>query len=77
MNALLVDSLVEVVLNLPPGEQELFQSRLHDRQMETTTLEQLTSAEKSEQFRQWLARFPKSNISLPAESRCRENIDRA
>ncbi|MDF5723108.1 MAG: hypothetical protein PUP91_22065 [Rhizonema sp. PD37] len=33
-----------------------------------------TSTEKAEQFRQWVAHFPKSSDSLPAEASRRENI---
>ncbi|MUG92274.1 hypothetical protein F7734_07310 [Scytonema sp. UIC 10036] len=55
-------------------DQELFQSRLHTRQVETATKKKLTPTEKAEQFRQWVVRFPKSSVSLPAEASLRENI---
>ncbi|MBE9214454.1 hypothetical protein IQ247_17570 [Plectonema cf. radiosum LEGE 06105] len=74
MNVQLVNSLVEVVLNLSPEDQELFQSRLHTRQLEKATHKKLTPTEKAEQFRHWLAQFPKSNVNLPAEASLRENI---
>ncbi len=74
MNVQLVNSLVEVVLNLSSEDQKLFQSRLHARQIEAATNKNLTSAEKAEQFRQWVAQFPKSSISLSAEASRRENI---
>lgn len=74
MNIQLVNSLVEVVLNLSPEDQKLFQSRLHARQVETVTNKNLTSTEKAEQFRQWVGHFPKSSVSLPAEASRRENI---
>ncbi|WP_279239676.1 hypothetical protein [Scytonema sp. UIC 10036] len=34
----------------------------------------MTPTEKAEQFRQWVVRFPKSSVSLPAEASLRENI---
>ncbi len=74
MNVQLVNSLVEVVLNLSPEDQKLFQSRLYSRQLEKATHKNLTPTEKAEQFRQWMAQFPKSSISLPAEASLRENI---
>jgi hypothetical protein len=74
MNVQLVNSLVEVVLNLSPEDQKLFQSRLYTRQLETATNKNLTPTEKAEQFRQWLAQFPKSSVNLPAEASLRENI---
>jgi hypothetical protein len=74
MNVQLVNSLVEVVLNLSPEDQKLFQSRHHTRQLETATHKNLTPTEKAEQFRQWVAQFPKSNVNLPAEASQRENI---
>ena len=74
MNIQLVNSLVEVILNLSPEDQKLFQSRLYARQVGTVTNKNLTSIEKAEQFRQWVAHFPKSSVSLPAEASRRENI---
>ncbi|MBA3921747.1 MAG: hypothetical protein H0X31_08630 [Nostocaceae cyanobacterium] len=74
MNVKLVNSLVEVVLNLSPEDQELFQSKLNIRQVEVVTNKKLKSTQKAEQFRQWVAQFPKSNVSLPAEASRRENI---
>ncbi|WP_407895931.1 hypothetical protein [Scytonema sp. NUACC26] len=35
----------------------------------------MTPTEKAEQFRQWVAQFPKSSVSLFAEACQRENID--
>lgn len=74
MNVQLVNSLVEVVLNLSPEDQKIFQSRLNRRQLETTTNKNLTPTEKAEQFRQWVAQFPKSSVSLPASASLRENL---
>ncbi|MBD6620357.1 hypothetical protein FNW02_32385 [Komarekiella sp. 'clone 1'] len=74
MNVKLVNSLVEVVLNLSPEDQKLFQEKLSNRQIEATTRKSLTSTEKADQFRQWLAQFPKSNANLSNEALCRENI---
>ncbi|BAY34398.1 hypothetical protein NIES2107_63030 [Nostoc carneum NIES-2107] len=74
MNVQLVNSLVEVVLNLSPEDQKLFHSRLHTKQLEKATYKQMTPTEKAEKFRQWLAQFPKSSVSLPAEASLRENI---
>jgi NADH dehydrogenase FAD-containing subunit len=62
MNVQLVNSLIEVVLNLSPEDQKLFQEKLSNRQIEATTHKSLTSTEKAEQFRQWVAQFPKSNV---------------
>jgi hypothetical protein len=74
MNVKLVNSLVEVVLNLSPEDQKLFQEKLSNRQIEATTGKSVTSTEKVEQFRQWIAQFPKSNANLPDEALRRENI---
>lgn len=75
MNVKLVNSLVEVVLNLSPEDQKLFQEKLSNRQIKATTRKSLTSTEKADQFRQWLAQFPKSNANLSNEAlRRRENI---
>ncbi|MFB2769549.1 hypothetical protein ACE1AT_09700 [Pelatocladus sp. BLCC-F211] len=74
MNVQLVNSLVEVVLNLSLEDQKLFQSRLYARQVETATNKNLTPTEKAEQFRRWVAQFPKSSVSLPTEASLRENI---
>jgi hypothetical protein len=74
MNTQLVSSLVEVVLNLSPENQKLFESQLHARQSEQGTHNNLTPTERAEQFRQWVAHFPKGAISLPAEALHRESI---
>jgi hypothetical protein len=74
MNVQLVNSLVEVVLNLSPEDQKLFQEKLSNRQIEVTTHKNVTSTEKAEQFRQWVAQFPKSNANLSDEALRRENI---
>ncbi|MEH2022859.1 hypothetical protein [Nostoc sp.] len=74
MNVQLVNSLVEVVLNLSPEDQKLFQEKLSNRQIEATTHKNVTSTEKAEQFRQWVAQFPKSNANLSDGDIRRENI---
>ena len=74
MNVQLVNSLVEVVLNLSTEEQKLFQSKLNARQVEAVINKNLTSTEKADQFRQWVANFPKSSVSLTNEASRRENI---
>lgn len=77
MNVQLIDSLVEVILNLPSEEQKLFQSKLSAKQIiqsAAVAKENLTSTEKAEQFREWVSHFPKSSISLPDEALHRENI---
>lgn len=74
MNKQLVSSLVEVVLNLPPEDQRMFQSQLYARQLEKDTRDYLTPIEKAKQFRQWVTRFPKSNVSMSAEALHRESI---
>ncbi|MDF5714429.1 MAG: hypothetical protein PUP93_11185 [Rhizonema sp. NSF051] len=40
----------------------------------TVTNKNLTSTEKAEQFRQWVAHFSKTSVSLPSEASRRENI---
>jgi hypothetical protein len=74
MHKQLVSSLVEVVLNLSPENQKLFQSQLQARQSEEGTHYDLAPIEKAKQFRQWVAHFPKSDVSLPAEALHREGI---
>jgi hypothetical protein len=74
MNVQLVNSLVEVVLNLSPEDQKLFQEKLYSRQKEATNQKGVTSSEKAEQFRKWVAQFPKSNFNLSDEALRRENI---
>ncbi|WP_404788985.1 hypothetical protein [Altericista sp. CCNU0014] len=74
MNKQLVSSLVEVVLNLSPENQKLFESQLHARQSEEGSPNDLAPIEKAEQFRQWVDCFPKSDISLPAEALHRGSI---
>jgi hypothetical protein len=74
MNTQLVNSLVEVVLNLTPEDQNLFQSQLIERQAKKNNQKYLESIEKAEQFRQWVADFPKSDVSLPTEAMNRESI---
>lgn len=56
------------MLNLSPEDQTLFQSKLYARQVGAVTHKNLTSTQKAEQFRQWVAHFPKSSVSLPAEA---------
>jgi hypothetical protein len=74
MNKQLVSSLAEVVLNLSPENQKLFQSQLQARQSKEETHNDLTPVEKAEQFRQWVSDFPKGDVSLPAEALHRESI---
>ena len=74
MNAQLVNSLVEVVINLSPEDQTFFQSQLSARLARVEPHKTLTPIEKAQQFREWVARFPKSNVSLSAEAVNRENI---
>jgi hypothetical protein len=38
------------------------------------TQQNLTPTEKAEQFRQWIASFPKSDVGIPAEALHRESI---
>jgi hypothetical protein len=74
MNVQLVNSLVEMVLNLSPEDQKLFQEKLSNRQKEATNQKNVTSIEKAAQFRKWVAQFPKSNANLSDEALRRENI---
>lgn len=74
MNVQLVNSLVEIVLNLSPEDQKLFQEKLSNRLIEATIHKGVTSIEKAEQFRQWVTQFPKSDVNLSDEALRRENI---
>ncbi|MBE9227127.1 hypothetical protein IQ264_16990 [Phormidium sp. LEGE 05292] len=74
MNVQIVNSLVEMVLNLSPEDQILFQEKLSNRLREATTHKGVTSIEKAEQFRKWAAQFPKSDVNLCDEALRRENI---
>ncbi len=74
MNAQLVNSLVEVVINLSPEDQTFFQAQLSARQARVKPHQTLPPTEKAQQFREWVARFPKSNVSLPVEALDREHI---
>ena len=71
MNKQLVSSLVDVVLNLSPEDQKLFQAQLQARQLEKE-IHNHSTVEKVEQFRQWVAQFPKSTVSQPTEAMQRE-----
>ena len=74
MNTQLVNSLVEVVLNLSPEEQQLFQTQLQNQKVKQNVQETLTPTEKVEQFQQWLSQLPKSDVTLPKEALRRESI---
>ncbi len=76
MNVQLIDSLVEVILNLPSEDRELFESKLLAKrkiQVEAPN-KNLSSINKAKQFLEWISHFPKSKISLPIEASNRENI---
>lgn len=73
MNKQLVSSLVDVVLNLSPEDQKLFQAQLQARQLEKESHNHST-VEKVEQFRQWVDQFPKSAVSISTEAMRRETI---
>jgi hypothetical protein len=72
-NATYYQSLVEIVLKLAPEEQHLFQEKL-DAQQKNRISQKDLAADRAEQFRQWLAQFPKSNVILPAEAFDRVDI---
>jgi hypothetical protein len=76
MNIQLVDSLIEVILNLPSEDQQLFQSKFATKQMIKPALvhrrEALTG--NVDHFSKWVSQFPKSKANLPDESFRRETI---
>jgi hypothetical protein len=70
MNVQLVDSLIEVILNLPSEDQQLFQSRFSAKQMIKPDLvhPKKASIENVQHFQKWVSQFPKSTANLPEES---------
>ncbi len=76
MNVQLVDSLIEVILNLPSEDQQLFQSKFSAKRMIKSDLVNRREAltENVEYFSKWVSQFPKSKANLPDESFDRETI---
>jgi len=74
MNIQLVNSLVNVVLNLSNEEQKLFQEKLGNTKQLTPTSKPLTSAERLLLWQEWVDTAPKSYANLPEEALRRENI---
>jgi len=76
MNVQLVDSLIEVILNLPFEDQQLFQSKFSAKRMIKPDLVHRRKAltENVEHFSKWVSQFPKSKTNLPDESFDRETI---
>jgi hypothetical protein len=68
MNVELVNSLVEVVLNLPTEEQKLF------KRLILQTSKPLTQEERLLLWQEWIDKAPKSNANLSNEAMRRENI---
>ncbi len=86
MNVQLIDSLVEVILNLPSEDQKLFQSKLSAKQIiqsaavahknltSTAKAQDLTSDERLRLWQEWIDILPKSSVNLSNEALRRENI---
>jgi Na+/phosphate symporter len=76
MNTQLVNSLVEVVLNLSPEEQQLFQTQVQHQKVKQQIHQALAPTEQVEQLQQWLSQILKSNIKLPNKALTHESIHR-
>ncbi len=74
MNVQLVNSLVEVVLNLSPEEQKLFQKKLSNKHLTLLTSKLQTSEERLLLWQEWIDTAPKSYANLCDEALRRENI---
>lgn len=74
MNVQLVNSLVEVVLNLSPEEQKLFQEKLSNKHLILITSKPQTSEERLLLWQEWIDTAPKSYANLDDEALRRENI---
>ncbi|QMS91587.1 hypothetical protein HUN01_29785 [Nostoc edaphicum CCNP1411] len=76
MNVQLVNSLVEVVLNLSPEEQKLFQEKLSNKNLTLLALasKPKTSSERLLLWQEWIDTAPKSYANLDDEALRRENI---
>lgn len=74
MNIQLVNSLVEVVLNLPPEDQKLFQEILNNSNLPPENRKSLTKEERLLFWQEWIDKAPKSNANLSDEALRRENI---
>ena len=76
MNIQLVDSLIEVILNLPSEDQQLFQSKFFAKRIIKPALvhRRETLTENAQNFSKWVSHFPKSKTNLPDESVHRDTI---
>jgi hypothetical protein len=74
MNVQLVNSLVEVVLNLSLEEQQLFQEKLSNKHLILRTSKFLTLEERLLLWQEWIDTAPKSYTNLSDEALRRENI---
>ncbi|MCF4968098.1 hypothetical protein [Nostoc sp. CMAA1605] len=74
MNVQLVNSLVEVVLNLSPEEQKLFQEKLSNKHSTLPPSKPQTSSERLLLWQKWIDTAPKSYANLDDEALRRENI---
>ncbi len=74
MNVQLVNSLVEVVLNLSVEEQQLFQEKLSNKHLILRTSKSLTLEERLLLWQEWIDTAPKSYTNLSDEALRRENI---
>jgi hypothetical protein len=74
MNVQLVNSLIDVVLNLSTEEQKLFQEKLSDQHLISPKSKSLTSEERLLLWQEWIDKAPKSYANLSNEALRRENI---
>ncbi len=74
MNVQLVNSLVEVVLNLSLEEQKLFQEKLSHKHLALRTSKPQTPKQRLLLWQEWIDTAPKSYANLCDEALRRENI---
>ncbi len=74
MNIQLVNSLVELVLNLSPEEQKLFQEKLSNKHLTLLTSKPQASEKRLLLWQEWLDTAPKSYANISNEALRRENI---
>lgn len=74
MNVQLVNSLVEVILTLPPEDQKLFHEILNQSYSSQKKSKPLTKEERLLLWKEWIDKAPKSQANLPNEALRRDNI---
>lgn len=74
MNVQLVNSLIDVVLNLSAEEQKLFQEKLSNKHLFSPMSKSLTSEERLLLWQEWIDKAAKSYANLSNEALRRENI---